>query len=256
MIPATLVHLLLGHGGGASSDAKLTVGAAPASFPAELAPAAPAHPIGGVSGRIETVAIFSDSGAEPLSAYSDRLRSAGWHPPTYLTTSGFQSTGDRFGVLCRDSALVMPQLLTGPDRRRYIAITWRTRDAGQSTCNVMDPPRRSAPARDTELTIPLLTSPAGITARRASSSSGGGRAEATGQVRDTTMAPAALAKFYVNQLVAAGWSVNAGFGSNSAAMTVLDAHDASGRPWSGLLTVTTRGAWRDVRLTMRLTEER
>jgi len=216
---------------------EVTNGALPVGFPVALLPAEPVTIIGGTSSGGEMYVVLADSSRSLSQAIEARFAAAGFTRPPAEPGRGFMSPRTFFGDFCGDSGIVEVRSLTAAGQP--VARIRFQRVADGASCRNFARPRSTPPT----LELPALTPPAGVQVISAGGSSSQSHAHARG-----TIALGHLVAHFTAQLVAAGWKAVAPATSERGALQVLEAADASGKPWDGMLTALRVGD--DIRLSL------
>jgi len=244
-IPVPLVTALASGGQSLSEHATYSVGELPAGWPAELSLPGRAV-VGGVADGRLLIAVFADSGRRPLAEFLTRLQRAGFSHPPERAGSGFMNGGGPYDWFCRDSAVVAADMAPSPRGRLYMRVTYRS--LGRAGCETAVP---TPPRSTSTLTLPELPPPSGLNDYGA----GGGASErevsSYGLLGGTSVSPAAMLVHYARLLTAAGWTAGGSVSDSTSAAQLFLAHDESGRPWQGVLTVFTTATGRNVNLVMK-----
>jgi hypothetical protein len=218
----------------------LVAGRVPDGWPPDLVPPPPATALGGMTvGRSSTaVFVYPSNVAAPLTEYRALLEANGWKPPRGVFAEGFDSA--RMAMLCRGASRVMVYRASPDLTDNSMVVSLATGDG--FGCEEAD---RRMPDFGT-ITVPRLTPPAGV--RWDSGGGGGGGGDHTHRhIRVTTdLSPDELLSLYAGQLAGAGWQTGAVQSASGTAIQSLEARDARGRVWRGMLTVYVNGAAREV----------
>ena len=247
-VPARLVAALLDL----PESAHVVVDRVPDGFPAELRPPAPATPVGGISGRRTSTAIFAFPGpeAETAKSYASLVTRAGWkleerHPEH----EGFvHYVGEMATVYCRDSSRLAFRRVRGATAGSWLRVEVHPGPRDQECGKPWRPDPGEYPLR-----LPRLVPPDG--ARTVGGSSGSGSDGMTSSTRLVIpMGAADLAAHYAAQLSAAGWTVGAPLAGPMLATRALTTRDTKGAEWRGTLTVVELAGSRHVAIAMMRTE--
>jgi len=254
-LPAPLVAALMaGARDGTPSEALYYVGALPPGWPAALTATGSASVVGGMSASGQLVAIFADTTSRFLAAYLTQVERAGWNEPpspefggfrpASMPSGGFQSSGYRIALLCRDSAGVVASPVPGATSGAFVHVMYRRVDPG---CQ----PSRFPAVRNSMLELPALRAPQSARGAGGGGTSGGGSSVSTEtRFTDPTLSAPQVVAHYSRQLVAAGWTVSDSASHDGIAVQAFDARDKDGHPWRGAITVIATDGLRDVSLVM------
>jgi hypothetical protein len=242
-LPVSLVTALFSGSQPVGRGTVYTVGDLPAGWPMELWPPGSAA-LGGMKDGRMLVAVFSDTTRRPLAGYLAQLRNAGFTQPA-TRGNGFASSGGPFSWYCRDSATVTARMVPSPAGVSYLRVSY-TRGSRPS-CSLQDIP---LPRRPEVLELPELPPPAGLQSGHAGSSASSNGISAEGELRGTSVTPAALLAHYARLLTAAGWTADVSASDSSSAVQLFRARDAGGRQWHGALSVFATATGRNVALVM------
>lgn len=243
-LPAPLVTALISDRGEATRPTPVyTVGTLPPGYPATLVPSGPVNIVGGMKSGDQIVAVFADSTRRLAAVFEELFTQAGFTRPPPTPGSGFMGGSGPYMYSCRDSMMVSVEPLTGPERNlaRVFVRTLR----GYDPCKPFGGP----PQRD-QLTLPELIPPSGVHMRLSGGGSGGDGVDSRGTMTGTSLVPSAILSHYAGQLVAAGWTAAAPAISERLAAQFLQAKDASGAPWEGVLMAVGGGTTMTVSLNM------
>jgi hypothetical protein len=237
-----------------------TIGHAPASWPADLLPDAPATVIGGVSASTHTMLTFSEPAdiASALARYRAVLARAGWRPAARQPSRGFQPVSPRpgTGAFCHGREALSIDVGDSSATRTVInvyrlAITGGTYsplcDTTDHTVTVRMGPQ---PSTGDSIPMPTLTPPAGVTQSHGSLTVSTNR-EATAHARVQSTIPArTLADHYLGQLAALGWTQAKAEGTDAWAAATVEKTEGADR-WRIVLLLTDEGDWRDLMIRLR-----
>lgn len=243
-LPTPLVTALIDDGGSAAGPYhEYSVETLPTGYPAALVPSGPVRIVGGMTTGDQIIAVFADSTRRLAAVFEQLFEQAGFTRPAPSPGSGFSSASGPYSFYCRDSAMVVAQPLTGPERD-FVRVTYR-RPRGYSACGTLD----RAQSRD-ELQLPELMPPTGAHVRRSGGGAGGGEVHSSAEMTGMGLVPSTVLAHYARQLVAAGWTAAAPAVSERLAAQFFEAKDASGAPWEGVLMTVGSGTAMQVSLTM------
>jgi hypothetical protein len=109
---------------------------------------------------------------------------------------------------------------------------------------------------DAPLSIPNLPPPPGARQGRSGGGFGGEDVSARAVLTDSVRTAAEIGRYYAGLLSSAGWGVAVPVADTRVSAAALDARDAKGRAWYGVLLVQTKGREHAVTVTMRTPESR
>ena len=212
---------------------------APGGWPDFLIPPLPAIALGGMSFGHSITAVFAypPAAERPIDAYRAFLERDGWTRQEEFMSGGFVPT---------DVAM----------RRNTSLVTLRGTTPAEQSVVVSLEPYQERPSPSTmrhvhldTIDIPRLEAPPGV--RLVSGGGGGGGDRTYRHARLTTdLTPAELLPLYVARLVAVRWTTRELYVTASAATQWVEAPDAKGRVWRGMLAVYMNGVGREVFLFM------
>lgn len=242
-LPVSLVTALFSGSQPVGRRTVYTIGEPPAGWPMELWPPGSAA-LGGMKDGRTLVAVFSDTTRRPLAGYLTQLRNAGFSQPT-PRGNGFASSGGPFSWYCRDSATVTARMAPSPAGASYLRVSYAR--GSRPSCSQQDTP---IPRRPEVLELPELPPPAGLQSGHSGSSGSSNGISAEGELRGTSVTPAAVLAHYARLLSAAGWTADVSAADSSSAVQLFGARDAGGRQWRGTLSVFATATGRNVTLVM------
>jgi hypothetical protein len=216
-------------------------GRVPDGWPDALIPPLPAVALGGVSFGHSITAVFAYPAAagRPIDAYRAFLERDGWLPEEDFMRGGFVPVDF---AMRRDTSLVTLRGTTSADTSVSVVVSVQPYQERPS-------PSTMRHVHLDTIDIPRLEAPPGV--RLVSGGGGGGGDRTYRHARLTTdLTPAELLPLYVVRLVAVGWTARELYVTASAATQWVEAPDAKGRIWRGMLAVYMNGAGREVFLFM------
>lgn len=244
LLPAPFVAALLAGRQGASRPThEFTLGRLPAGFPQAFVPPGPVTIVGGMRAGRELVVLLSDSTRRLAATLESHLESAGYSKPRPVPASGFDGGRSPYPSFCGDSGLVSVEPLTAPDSD-VVRLKF-TRVPGGFMCE----DRIRARVARTQLALPPLSPPPGVTVTNVDGSGPGVTSNAT--AIGSGLEPAPILAHYAAQLVAAGWSSSSPAHGQRVAAQYFEASDSTGARWDGSLTVSGRDS--ALRLTLQMT---
>jgi len=247
-LPAPLVAALIDDREAPTRPSpEFAVGKLPPGYPATLVPSGPVRIVGGMTTGDQIVAVFADSTRRLAAVFEDLFAHAGFKRPPESRGSGFMGGSGPYSFFCGDSAMVSAVPLTGAERN-FARVTYR-RFKGRASCPTFEPATSQG-----ELQLPELKPPTGAHVSRSEGGSGmsggAGETHSSAEMTGTALVPAAILAHYATQLVAAGWTAASPAVSECVAAQFVEAKDASGAPWEGVLEAVGNATAMTVSITM------
>ena len=169
-----------------------------------------------------------------LVSYSETLAEAEWIPATQNSQGGgFVSSTNRWLLFCNTEAQAALSVQTFPksSRETEIRASLYTKDA-----EYMCDPQSDQTTDEAYAMIPILTAPPEAFVLNAGSSSGGGTAESTSDIR-TVLTPQEISDQYASQLEAQGWQPETGGDTGNLSWSSWTINDDQGDIWYGILVI-------------------
>ena len=217
----------------------MVVGRFPDGWPSSLAPPPPVSTLGGFSVGTSMTAVFlyPATADRPFAEYRALLENNGWALPKGGFGEGFDST--RTALLCRESTLANLRRPTSDPADKSIVVSLSACDGWPCRDDARMPHHGT-------IAVPRLVTPPGVLWDNGGGGGGGGD-HTHCHIRVTTeLSPAELLPLYASQLADAGWKTGAVHSTPANAIQWLEATDAGGRVWRGLLVIYVNGSAREV----------